>query len=70
MRSTVQGDADMAAAITHAASQQTGMTIRYLVDRGMVENAYRAYGYFRWVDDWLDTTAMPAQTGCPKNGCW
>jgi len=61
MRSTVQGDADMAAAITHAASQQTGMTIRYLVDRGMVENAYRAYGYFRWVDDWLDREDRPRQ---------
>jgi phytoene/squalene synthetase len=40
--------------ITKAASKQTYYTIRYLVDRERVEDAYRAYGYFRWVDDILD----------------
>jgi hypothetical protein len=52
-------DAALAAAITRAASRQTDLTIRYLVDKGMVEDAYRAYGYFRWVDDWLDQGARP-----------
>jgi len=47
-----------AAAITKAASKQTYYTIRLLVDRELVNDAYRAYGYFRWVDDVLD-----AQTG-------
>lgn len=42
------------AQITRAASSQTYYTIRFLVDRGRVQNAYRAYAYFRWVDDWLD----------------
>jgi hypothetical protein len=42
------------ALITKAASTQTYYTIRLLVDRGRVEDAYRAYGYFRWVDDLLD----------------
>ena len=42
------------AAITKAASKQTYYTIRYLVDRDRVDDAYRAYGYFRWVDDTLD----------------
>jgi len=43
-----------ASAITKAASKQTYYTIRFLVDRERVDNAYRAYGYFRWVDDVLD----------------
>ena len=43
-----------ASAITKAASKQTYYTIRFLVDRPRVEDAYRAYGYFRWVDDVLD----------------
>jgi phytoene/squalene synthetase len=42
------------ALITKAASKQTYYTIRLLVDRGRVLNAYRAYAYFRWVDDRLD----------------
>jgi phytoene/squalene synthetase len=44
----------IAESITRAASKQTYYTIRLLVDRGRVEDAYRAYGYFRWVDDTLD----------------
>ncbi len=43
-----------ASSITKAASQQTYYTIRFLVDRERVADAYRAYGYFRWVDDVLD----------------
>ncbi|MFN2190627.1 MAG: hypothetical protein ACK2T3_17845 [Candidatus Promineifilaceae bacterium] len=43
-----------ASSITKAASKQTYYTIRFLVDRDRVEDAYRAYGYFRWVDDVLD----------------
>jgi phytoene/squalene synthetase len=48
----------LAATITKTASQQTYYTIRFLVDRDRVEDAYRAYAYFRWVDDILD-----AETG-------
>ncbi len=44
----------LASEITKAASTQTYCTIRFLVDRERVEDAYRAYGYFRWVDDLLD----------------
>jgi phytoene/squalene synthetase len=43
-----------ASTITKAASKQTYYTIRFLVDRDRVEDAFRAYGYFRWVDDVLD----------------
>ncbi len=46
---------ELAGAITRSASKQTYYTIRYLVDRERVADAYRAYAYFRWVDDILDT---------------
>jgi phytoene/squalene synthetase len=43
-----------ASSITKAASKQTYYTIRFLVDPERVDDAYRAYAYFRWVDDVLD----------------
>jgi phytoene/squalene synthetase len=46
--------ARLAATITKAASRQTYYTIRFLVDRPRMADAYRAYAYFRWVDDCLD----------------
>lgn len=46
--------APLAAAMTRAASAQTCYTIRYLADRGRAADAYRAYAYFRWVDDRID----------------
>ncbi len=53
MRST-NPDLRLALSITKAASQQTYYTIRFLADRELVAEAYRAYAYFRWVDDVLD----------------
>lgn len=47
----------LAESITKSASKQTYYTIRFLVDRSLVADAYRAYGYFRWVDDILDDEA-------------
>jgi phytoene/squalene synthetase len=44
----------LAAKITRASSKQTYSTIRLFADRDCVEDAYRAYAYFRWVDDILD----------------
>ncbi len=44
----------LAASITKAASMQTYLTIRLLADRDRTADAYRAYAYFRWVDDTLD----------------
>jgi len=49
----------LAAAITRTASKQTYYTIRFLVDSCLVEDAYRAYAYFRWLDDWLDQEPRP-----------
>lgn len=42
------------AAITRHASKQTYCTIKFLADRHLVDDAYRAYAYFRWVDDYID----------------
>jgi phytoene/squalene synthetase len=55
-----QGSPDpmLAASITRASSRQTYYTIRFLVDHGMAADAYRAYGYFRWLDDRLDEDGM------------
>jgi phytoene/squalene synthetase len=40
--------------ITKAASRQTYYTIRFLADHELAVDAYRAYAYFRWVDDMVD----------------
>jgi len=53
-------DSGLAPSITKAASRQTYYTIRYLVDRDRIADAYRSYAYFRWVDDSLDSeTSFP-----------
>jgi phytoene/squalene synthetase len=49
-----------AESITEAASKQTHYTIRLFVDRERVADAYRAYAYFRWVDDTLDEGSISA----------
>jgi phytoene/squalene synthetase len=63
MKSTnLAPDPNLAASITKAASQQTYYTIRLLVDRDRLADAYRAYAYFRWVDDSLDApTSSPSE---------
>ncbi len=48
----------LASLITKDASGQTYYTIRLLADRDRMEDAYRAYAYFRWVDDTLDSDAL------------
>lgn len=59
---------NLAAGITKAASKQTYYTIRFFVDRGRVADAYRAYGYFRWVDDVLDAEAPFGDDAGQKSG--
>lgn len=48
--------------VTRNASSQTFQTIRWLVDRNRRANAFRAYAYFRWLDDALDSQSVPAQS--------
>jgi phytoene/squalene synthetase len=58
MERVFRSSADLAARITKAASRQTYYTVRFLVDRDRIPNAYRAYAYFRWVDDRLDQASL------------
>jgi phytoene/squalene synthetase len=48
---------DLPALITRAASKQTYYTIRFLVDQDRRSAAFKAYAYFRWLDDRLDRPA-------------
>lgn len=54
MGKKVNSSGQLAANITKSASRQTYYTIRLLADCDRVTDAYRAYGYFRWVDDVID----------------
>ena len=44
----------LAREITLNASKQTFFIIKILVDKGLKDDCYRAYAYFRWVDDMVD----------------
>jgi phytoene/squalene synthetase len=46
--------ATLARSITWAGSKQTYYTAHLMVDRDLVGDFYRAYAYFRWVDDFID----------------
>ena len=58
---TITSQQTLASSITKAASKQTYYTIRFLADRERVADAYRAYAYFRWVDDTLDAGSIPTE---------
>ncbi len=60
-RKTWAADPSLAPSNTRASSQQTYLTIRCLADHDRVLDAYRAYAYFRWLDDCIDQNmlAMP-----------
>lgn len=58
--SSFESSQSLAAAITWKASKQSYYTVRFLVDRDRVPEAYQAYAYFRWVDDCLDQTSISA----------
>ncbi|HXV43902.1 MAG TPA: squalene/phytoene synthase family protein, partial [Anaerolineae bacterium] len=53
----------LAASMTRSASKQTYSIVRFLVDQERVPEAYRAYAYFRWVDDRLDREVMEQAEG-------
>jgi phytoene/squalene synthetase len=50
-----EGETDLPTRITKAGSKQTYYTFRLLADRDRVQDAFRSYAYFRWLDDLLDT---------------
>jgi len=57
--------AKLARSITKASSLQTYLTARLLVDRDKVDDCFRAYAYFRWVDDAIDKKEKTASQ-CQK----
>ena len=59
MQKELKTTQDLAVSITKAASLQTACTIRFLADRELMADAFRAYAYFRWVDDWIDQESLP-----------
>jgi phytoene/squalene synthetase len=52
-----ESTADLARSITWKGSKQTYVTGRLLIDRDLVDDFYRAYAYFRWVDDVIDVSS-------------
>ncbi len=48
----------LAQSITRVGSKQTYYTVRLMVDRGLENDCYRAYAYFRWADDVVDLSAQ------------
>jgi phytoene/squalene synthetase len=62
----------LARKITRASSKQSYFTACLLVDKGLVDDCCRAYGYFRWADDVIDLTDLPREERisfieCQKN---
>ena len=53
--------ANLAKKITKASSRQSYTTARWMVDPELENDCYRAYSYFRWVDDVVDE-------GCQSKG--
>ncbi len=53
--------AALARSITWAASKQTYYTIRLMVDKELVNDCYRSYAYFRWVDDVVDISSRSGE---------
>ena len=53
----IADSATLAQNITKVGSKQTYYTTKLLVDGELEHDCYRAYAYFRWVDDYIDDVA-------------
>lgn len=51
----------LATRVTRQESLQSYLTMRLLADHDLVEDSFRAYAYFRWADDRVDT--LPTSSG-------
>jgi phytoene/squalene synthetase len=57
-----EGDiSDLPARITRMGSRQTYYTFRLLANRDRIQDAFRSYAYFRWLDDLLDCDTNPKE---------
>ncbi len=54
---TDQESAALARSITRSGSIQTYFTARLMVDKDLVDDFFRSYAYFRWIDDVIDVTS-------------
>ena len=50
----------LARSITRSSSKQTYYTALLMVDRDLIDDFFRAYAYFRWVDDFIDIYSTTA----------
>jgi len=50
--------ADLARSITWEGSKQTYVIGLLMIDRDLVDDFYRAYAYFRWIDDVIDISSQ------------
>jgi len=57
-QATTEATATLAQSITRTGSKQTYYTGRLMVDRDLVSDFYRAYAYFRWIDDMIDASFL------------
>ena len=57
MRNDTRQSAILARRITRSGSIQTYYTAKLMVDKDLVDDFFRAYAYFRWIDDVIDVTA-------------
>lgn len=55
--------AKLAKLITRKSSKQTYYTALLMVDRDLIGDFFRAYAYFRWVDDFIDISANTHEEG-------
>jgi len=53
--------AALARSITKRSSMQTYLTTCLLVDQELVDDCFRAYAYFRWIDDVVDITCQTTE---------
>ena len=51
----------LARTITRSSSKQSYYTACFLVDKDLVDDCCRAYGYFRWADDYIDLNSIPKE---------
>lgn len=58
-----ESSAELARSITWEGSKQTYFTGRLMIDRDLVDDFYRAYAYFRWIDDVIDDTTKTDREG-------
>jgi len=61
----MQTTAGLARTITWTGSKQTYYIARLMVDKDLVDDFFRAYAYFRWVDDIVDASA--SNDGLPRS---